>query len=123
MDVVCCECCVLSGRDLCDGLITRPEESYRLWWVVVCDLQTSWIRWPSPTRGGGGVEPKATRQTNTERLLCWVTAGVKSLNTTDLQERCFEFVTFCRGMPKCVQSTVNCAHVWLCYVHTCDRVM
>ena len=27
--VVCCECCVLSGRDLCFGLITRPEESYR----------------------------------------------------------------------------------------------
>jgi transposase len=24
---VCCECCVLSGRGLCDGLITRPEES------------------------------------------------------------------------------------------------
>jgi len=25
---VCCECCVLSGRGLCDGLITRAEESY-----------------------------------------------------------------------------------------------
>ena len=25
---VCCECCVLSDRGLCDGLITRPEESY-----------------------------------------------------------------------------------------------
>ena len=24
---VCCECCVLSGRGLCEGLITRPEES------------------------------------------------------------------------------------------------
>jgi len=22
------ECCVLSGRGLCDGLIIRPEESY-----------------------------------------------------------------------------------------------
>ena len=32
--------CVLSGRDLCDGLITRPEESYRLWCVLVCDLGT-----------------------------------------------------------------------------------
>ena len=37
----CCECCVLSGRGLCDGLITRPEESYRMWCVVVCDLETS----------------------------------------------------------------------------------
>ena len=35
---VCCECCVLSGRGLCDELITRPEESYRLWCVFVCDL-------------------------------------------------------------------------------------
>jgi hypothetical protein len=32
---VCCECCVLSGRGLRDGLITRPEESYRLWCVGV----------------------------------------------------------------------------------------
>ena len=32
---------MLSGRGLCDGLITRPEESYRLWRVVVCDLETS----------------------------------------------------------------------------------
>ena len=37
---VCCECCVLSGRGLCDELITRPEESYWLWCVVVCDLET-----------------------------------------------------------------------------------
>ena len=38
---VCCECRVLSGRGLCDELVTRPEESYRLWCVVVCDLETS----------------------------------------------------------------------------------
>ena len=39
-----CECCVLSGRGLCDGLIIRPEESYRLWCVLVCDLGTSRMR-------------------------------------------------------------------------------
>jgi hypothetical protein len=27
---VCCECCVLLSRGLFDGLITRPEESYRV---------------------------------------------------------------------------------------------
>jgi len=32
---------VLSGRGLCDELITHPEESYRLCCVVVCDLETS----------------------------------------------------------------------------------
>jgi len=31
----------LSGRGLCDELITRPEESYRLCCVVVCDLEIS----------------------------------------------------------------------------------
>ena len=38
---VCCECCVLSCIGLCDELITRPEESYGLCCVVVCDLETS----------------------------------------------------------------------------------
>ena len=32
---------MLSGRGLCDELITRPEESCRLWCVIVCDLETS----------------------------------------------------------------------------------
>jgi len=32
---------VLSGRGLCDEMITRPEETYRLCCVVVCDLETS----------------------------------------------------------------------------------
>jgi len=36
---------VLSGRGLCDGLIIRSEESYRLWRVVV------WIKKPRK-RGG-----------------------------------------------------------------------
>jgi hypothetical protein len=34
--------CVLSGRGLCDELITRLEQSYRLCHVVVCDQETSW---------------------------------------------------------------------------------
>ena len=38
---ICLLCRVLSGRGLCDELITRPEESYRLWCVVVYDLETS----------------------------------------------------------------------------------
>jgi len=36
----------LSGRGLCDELITRPEEFYRLCCVVVCDLETSRIGAP-----------------------------------------------------------------------------
>jgi hypothetical protein len=39
-----CPLWVLSGRGLCDGLITRREESYRLWCVLLCDLGTSRVR-------------------------------------------------------------------------------
>ena len=42
---------MLSGIGLCDELITRLEEPYRLWCVVVCDLETSWIRRSCPTGG------------------------------------------------------------------------
>ena len=48
---VCCECCVLSGTGLCDELITRPKESYRLWHVVVCDQETSKTRRLKPATG------------------------------------------------------------------------
>ena len=59
-----CECCVCcQGRGLCDELITRPEESYRLWSVVVCDLETSWMRRPWLLRA---VSPK------TIKVLLWV---------------------------------------------------
>ena len=43
------DCYVFLGRGLCDGLITHPEESYRVWSVVVCDLDTSVMRRPCPT--------------------------------------------------------------------------
>jgi hypothetical protein len=36
MSVPSVGCC-----QVCNGLITRPEESYRLWRVLVCDLETS----------------------------------------------------------------------------------
>jgi len=54
---------VLSGRDLCDELITRPEESYRLWDVVVCDLETSKEEVKSPLKG---CEYKPTMDCDTE---------------------------------------------------------
>jgi hypothetical protein len=38
---VVCKCCVLSERSLCVGLVTRPEESYRVWRIP-------WVWWRSP---------------------------------------------------------------------------
>jgi hypothetical protein len=55
---VCCECCVLSGRGFCDGLITRPEESYRLRCVVVCDQEISKTRRLKPATGLWKIQPQ-----------------------------------------------------------------
>ena len=46
---VSCECSVLSGRGLCNEPIPRPEEFYRVWCVIMCDLETSEMRrsWPA----------------------------------------------------------------------------
>jgi len=40
-------------------LMTRPEESYRLWCVVVCDLETSRMRRPWPALGRSATGKKS----------------------------------------------------------------
>jgi len=66
---VCCECCVMSGKGLCDELITRQEESYRLWWVGVCGQKTLGMRGPWPKGGGGGpLRQKQKKKIRTEPL-------------------------------------------------------
>jgi len=46
---VSCECCVLSGRGLCDGLIARPEECYWVWcvwvWSWILDKEEAVAHW------------------------------------------------------------------------------
>jgi hypothetical protein len=37
---VCCECCLLSGRDLCKRPIPRPEVIY---WKCVCVCVCYWV--------------------------------------------------------------------------------
>jgi hypothetical protein len=46
---VCWKCCVLSGRGFSDEPTNRPDKYYWLRCVVVCDLETSWMR--SPLKG------------------------------------------------------------------------
>jgi hypothetical protein len=53
---VSCEYRALSDRGLCDGLITRPEESYRL----NCDREASTKRKPIPL---AALELKVTEHT------------------------------------------------------------
>ena len=97
---VCCECCVLSGRGLCDGLITRPEESYRLCCVVVCDLEKP-REWGDPGPGGGLSRQEQTNKRNEMKLReisvskakrvylpCWrFTVHIKGFGHTELGTR------------------------------------
>jgi hypothetical protein len=72
---VSCECCVLSGRGLCDGLIPRPEEFYRVW----CVWMWSWSleKW-----GGlgpqGAVEPLRKHAMRNFRLTPWCKSDLRS---------------------------------------------
>jgi hypothetical protein len=58
------ECCVLSGRGLCFGLITRPDESYRVWcvwvWSWILDNDGALAQW------GGGVLSHHVKKN------CWI---------------------------------------------------
>ena len=86
---VCSECCVLSGRGLCDEMVTRPEESYRMWCFVMCDPGTSWKRrsWPS----GGAVTPN----TNNWRNLLNPVLGRKVKNPDKRSSRFLRNVCVC----------------------------
>jgi hypothetical protein len=64
----CCVYCVLSGRGLCDELITRPEESYRLWLVDVCSRNLVVRGSHSPSWAAEPEKQTNNRQTN--RVFC-----------------------------------------------------
>jgi hypothetical protein len=53
---VSCECCVLSGRGICDELVPRPEESYRVWCVSSVIVKPQTMRRPRLPRGCRGIE-------------------------------------------------------------------
>jgi len=54
--------CVVRGPYF--GLITHPEESYRLWCVIVCDIKTSRMRRSWSTRGCRAIN----KQTNKHKF-------------------------------------------------------
>ena len=61
---VCCECCVLSGRGLCDELIARPEESYPtvirrcVWSINFVNEEAMGRVGPQRHEGRGGLQLK-----------------------------------------------------------------
>jgi len=67
---------VLSGRGLCDEPITRPEESYRRWRVVVSDQEPSKTRRLKPATGLWKIQPR------------WVVTVGKQTKQTARQYNC-----------------------------------
>ena len=88
--IVLYEHCVLSGRSLCNELIIRPEESYRLWCVFVCDQETSTMGSQRPAFGSsatvmrwGGGDPYFNWYSENTGLL-----GNKSENRLKISKLC-----------------------------------
>ena len=77
--VVCCE---WSGRGLCDELITHPEESYWLWCVAECDLETSIMTRPWPHWGAAA---QKTNKNTYYSILTFKYIGTKLIQ--DFQNR------------------------------------
>ena len=72
---VCYECCVLSGRGLCVGLITHPEESYRVCLCSICDVAK-----PRKGRPCPGIGSKRHRKKKIKGLI----RRLNSINTVGL---------------------------------------
>jgi hypothetical protein len=74
---VCCECCVLSGRGLCVGLITSHEDSCRVWCVLLNVIL-------NPRQLGGltplGLLRHGKKSTSREPLLMKVTVTFSHLD-------------------------------------------
>jgi len=77
---------VLPSRSLCDELITRPEESYGLWCVVLCDLETSRIGAPYIYDISTLRVKSITTQPNTPKDLNLRCSGY--LNSSSLERDC-----------------------------------
>jgi len=102
---VCCECCVSSGRGLCDGLITHPEESYWLWRVVMCDQETSKTRRLKPTTGLWKYNQRGcnARKTNKQSLCYNCIQSFDSCNLADTL--CHHFMT--------ISTSKGCTCKWI----------
>ena len=114
---ICYECCVLSGRGLCDELITRPEESYRLW-CVVCDLETSRMRRPWPALGRSATAKKRglIHALKAHLILSYGTPpccqqNKKNISVITFQDRLSDFILFCKGSRPLLWRCSYSAHV------------
>jgi len=108
----------MSGRGLCDKLIISPEESYRLWCVVVCDLETSWMRRPWPTGGCYAKNKQTNKQTNKQSFRNRTTATLPNFwRTATMHIQYYALILrtkitiFCDVTPRIWSSCDNEVHV------------
>jgi hypothetical protein len=98
---VTCECCVLSGRGLCDKLITRSEEFY---WV-----RCAWV-WSRNLKRWGGLGPLGA----VERL--WGGDGKQLLTCICLSGRLFRMtLEILRAAPHTWRHTGVIVRCWYVY--------
>ena len=81
MDV--CLLWVLSGWGLCDWMITRPGESYRMWRVVLCDQENSKTRRLKPATGLWKYNHSGLQRQEIKQTVAWEKVAV-SRQPTDV---------------------------------------
>jgi hypothetical protein len=92
---------VLSGRGFCDGLIIRPEESYRMRRVVVCDQKTSkTTRRLKPATGLWKIQPR------------WVVTPRKQTNNRSHIKVCVIHT----GQDTLMGFVINCGYLISLYI-------
>jgi hypothetical protein len=88
---VSCECCVLSGRGVCDGPITRPEEAYWVWCV-----ELNVILKPQQWRGLGPLGLSSHKKTSNKQ----------------------QHVALSRkgDTPRCSDTKMSTQNIWHCFL-------
>jgi len=77
---VSCACCVLSGTGLCIGLITHPQESYRVWFVWV----SSWSLDNEEALAQWGLLRHGNKHMLCWRIICYFNEGISCLITHNI---------------------------------------
>jgi hypothetical protein len=112
VSVVCCQ--------VCDGPITRPEESYRMWYVSECDREATIMRRPWPTSGCRVIGRRRKRRRNINKLLHFpLRDGLEILSPTAShapppppQLKCCENALFLSGVRTLCLPQLQHGQVW-----------
>jgi hypothetical protein len=94
---------MLSGRGLCGGLITRPEESYWVWCVSECNHETFITRRPWLTRGCRAIKNNVALMTVMRRI----PVNLPFLNLRGFHLRHFSLLFYLRAFSTQLGSAVR----------------